>query len=783
MGLPNSSDWTGQWINDGRSSPVKDEEFYYDDPAPLFRKEFRAKHVRRARLYISGLGYYEASLNGERVGDHVLDPGWTKFGNRVEYASYDVTRQIHEGENCLGVTLGNGWYNPLPMKLFGNIDLRARLDIGRPRFIAQLALEYADGTKETVISDPSWKVGTGAIRFDNVYLGERVDARLEPVGWNRPGFDDSQWAKPGLATEPIGKLIAQSQPPIRVTAEIPAVRVTQPQPGVFIYDFGQEFAGWTRLRLNVPAGTKLETRYGELLGADGSLNPMTSVAGQIKSPRKDAQGRETSVGGPGAPIVAWQGDSYIARGGGETYEQKFTFHGFRFLEIRGLSEPLPLKDVTGLRLNSDVRSVGSFSCSNQMFNQIQEMVRRTFLSNIFSVQSDCPHRERFGYGGDMVGTTEAFMLNFDMATFYGKTVQDFADAAQAEGVFPDTAPFIGLQYCGVGWAMAHPLLATQLAEYYGDVETRREQYDAAKRWLGAIDRKYPDGIVKDGLSDHESLEPTPAPAMVTPLYYKSVRLLQRMASDLGRESDAREFAILADKIRDAYSAGFIDPSTGKVGPGTQASQSFGLELGLVPPETKDKALETLLDQIRGKGKGHLTTGLMGTKFMLDTLSREGHAEEAYGIANQKEFPGWGWMLQNGATTLWEHWEKEEYIFSHCHPMFGSVSQWFISWLGGIQQAPDSVGFQKLRIRPQFVRDLDWVKASYDSMYGPIRSEWRRSNGSVFFDLEIPFGAEAEVDVPGTAAVQESGKPVTGSAEAGGQKFRIGSGRYRFSWKE
>ncbi|CAG1770626.1 hypothetical protein BAC2_01183, partial [uncultured bacterium] len=356
----------------------------------------------------------EASLNGARVGDHVLDPGWTAYGRRVLYSTYDVTDDIRAGTNCLGVTLGNGWYNPLPIRLWGHLNLREHLSIGRPCFIARLSLEYADGTTDAIVSDQSWKHAEGPIRFNSIYLGEIYDARHEIPGWNTGGFDDSAWHGPAIAQEPAGALHAPSQPPIRITERIPAVRVTEPKPGVFIHDLGQNFSGWAALRINgpsLPAGTTITLRYGELLNADGMLNPMTSVAGQIKGTRKNARGVEESVGGPGAPPIAWQRDVYITRGTLdssdsviESYTPSFTFHAFRYVEITGLPEGAAADHITitGLRLNSDVADAGSFSCSNELLNQIQQMCRRTFLANIFSVQSDCPHRERFGYGGDIV---------------------------------------------------------------------------------------------------------------------------------------------------------------------------------------------------------------------------------------------------------------------------------------------------------------------------------------------------------------------------------------------
>lgn len=775
-GLLKASDWKGVWINDGKKNPTEAEDFYKDDPAPLFRKEFKVNQkVKSARLMISGLGYYEATLNGKKIGDHVLDPGWTEYGHRVFYSTYDVAPLLASGANCLGVTLGNGWYNPLPLKMWGNRNIRETLTIGRPRFIAQLVVTYADGNTETVVSDKFWRVTDGPMLRNSVYLGEVYDARKELRGWDLAGFDDSGWRTPGVASEQIGELVAQPQPPIRETARWKAVAVHESKPGVFVYDLGRNFAGWAQLKLNVARGTVVKIRYGELLYKDGSLNPMTSVAGQIKS---------KGVGGPGAPDVAWQSDTYIAKGGGEVYTPRFTFHGFRYVEVTGLDQALPLGDVTAIRLNSDVADAGSFSSSDETLNRIQAMCRETFLSNIFSVQSDCPHRERFGYGGDLSATCEAFMSNFDMEAFYAKAVRDWSDSALDDGMFTDTAPFVGIQYCGVGWAMAHPVLVTQLRRYYGNTRLESEQYAAAKRWLHLVEKQYPTGIVTDGLSDHEGLEPAPAPVMVTPLYYQSAKMLESMANHLDKKGDAANFGRLADRIRAEYLTKFVDAATGKVGPGTQASQAFALSTGIVPDSLRAKVTEYLVSRVSAKDD-HLSTGLYGTKFLFDSLSRGGRADVALKIANQKSFPGFGWMLENGATTIWEHWEMSDNTFSHNHPMFGSISQWMMQWLGGIQPADNAVGYDKIEIRPQTVGGLTFVKSSYKSIRGEIVSNWKKVVGGTEFEVVVPVNSTARVWLPG-GTVSEGGKPLSemkglkGTARSGRSTVvTVGSGHYRF----
>jgi alpha-L-rhamnosidase len=782
MGLLKKEDWRGTWISDGQPLPDKEEDFYRDDPAPLFRKAFSLSGpVRRARLYITGLGYVQASLNGNVIADEHLEPLWTRPDKRVLYAVHDATEALAEGTNALGVTLGNGWYNPLPLRMWGRKNLREHLPTGRPRFIAQLDIEYADGSLTSVVSDTTWTWTPGPMLRNSIYLGEKIDARIDVGHWDRPGFDDGAWRPAAVAEEPGGRLQARPLEPVRVTKTLKTVRVTEPAPGVYIADLGQNFGGWVRCTFDVPAGTRIVMRYGELLHPDGSLNPMTSVCGQIK-------GEPTVPDHPGPPGVAWQTDTYIARGGGlETYTPRFTFHAFRYVEFTGLPVAPSPENVEGLRMSCDVEPVGSFSCSNDLFNRIQRLCDWTFLSNLFGVQSDCPHRERFGYGGDLVTTSDAFLLNYDMAGFYAKVARDWADSALEDGMLTDTAPYVGIQYCGVGWAMAHPLLQEQLYRYYGDRRIVEDQYAVSRRWFERVRSTVPDFILTRGLHDHECLEGEKAPPMVTPLYAESARILSRLAHILGKTADAENYRELAGQIKTAYADRFLNKGTGAVASGIQSAQAFALAMQMLPEAERAAALEHLVKDVEEKHNGHLTTGIFGTKFMLEVLSRMGRVETAYRVVDQLDFPGWGHMLDQGATTLWEHWKFNDNTFSHNHPMFGSVSQWFYNWLGGIEPAPDAEGFDRVLLHPRFVRGLDWVKCSVSTVRGPVVCEWKRRDGRIDLSVRIPVNASAELSLPGAApdALTENGRP---AAEADGVEilagepaaWRLGPGTYQFT---
>ncbi|MGM0532149.1 MAG: family 78 glycoside hydrolase catalytic domain, partial [Bacteroidota bacterium] len=431
------------WIGDGKEQPEKDSLFYLDNPTPLFRKEFKAENkISSAKLRITAAGYYTASINGARVGKNMLDPAWTDYSKRIFYSEYDVTDMVEAGENCIGVVLGNGFYNPLPLRMWGRRNLRNDLTVGRPIFIASIQLEYKNGKKDVIITDDSWSFSYGPIMKNNAYLGEVYDARREIKGWNQPGFDDASWEKAKLEEGPGGEIQKTFFPAIQITERIKPEDIYRQDEGTYIVDMGVNFAGVYRIKLKGDPGDSIAFTLGERVYSDGSLNPMTAVCGQIK---------EAGVGGPGAPDTAVQKDTYIIGSDTEAwYRPEFTYHTYRYIEIKGLDTKPKIQDIEGLALNSNVTDNNSFSASSDLINSIQEMTERTFLANLHSVQQDCPAREKFGYGGDLNATSEAYIYNFDMQLFYRKTVYDWVDAMNDSG-FVDTAPFVGVQYCGLSW--------------------------------------------------------------------------------------------------------------------------------------------------------------------------------------------------------------------------------------------------------------------------------------------------------------------------------------------
>ena len=782
-------DWAGaRWIDDGKPVPARDEDFYQPDPAPLFRREFEVKKpVVRARLHVAGLGYCLPTLNGRRVAGVSLDPPWTAFDKRILFRSHDVGEALQEGRNCLGLAVGNGWHHPLPLRMWGGRNIRDSLPVGRPRVIAMLVIEHPDGTRTVLTTGPDWQVGEGATLRNSIFLGEERDARKHPDGWDRAGHDAAEWRAARVTDDPLDPLIPiLDMPPVLETGILPVAAVTTPKADVHIVDFGINFSGVPELRLDVPAGTRILLRYGEILHDDGTLNPMTSVCGQIKGMRKDKEGIERPIGGPGAPEIAWQQDVYIARGGpGETYRPDFTFHAFRYMEITGLPAAPKAADIRGIRLNSALPSAGEFSCSDPLLNRIQEVTLNTFLNNVVSVQSDCPHRERFGYGGDIAVTSEAYMMNFDMAGFYANTIRNWSDAARPDGDFTDTAPFVGIQYCGVGWAMVHPLLLEQHYQHYGDLRIIREQLPAAVRWFELEASKRKDGLVTRGLGDHESMPRIAGPSITTPMFIDTAARMARLSRLVGRTEDAARFEGMGRESARAWAASFLDPASGKVGVGAQSEQVMALGFGAVPADSQEKVFGYLLKELGASGRPTLSTGIFGTRFLMEQLSARGESATALALATRRDFPSWGWMIENGATSLWETWKESDNTFSHNHPMFGSVSAWFQRWLAGIQAAEDAVAFDRVVIRPQVLDGLDWVKGSHRGARGLIRSEWRKSAEGIHFEVVIPPDTLATLHLPGAdpAKVAESGSPLDGrfetQSEAGSLRLPLVPGAYHF----
>lgn len=773
----NTKDWTAKWISDGSKNPERDEDYYKEDRMPLLRKEFSTgKKISTARLYISGLGYYEAFLNGQKIGDHVLDPGFTTYKKEVLYSVYDITAMVKKGNNVAGIMLGSGWWNPLPLRIFARFDLRKIQQTGRPCVMAEIQLTYADGTKQTIITDENWQTAPGPVIHNNVYLGEKYDARLEQKNWNSFNPEKATWKNAVLTAGPSGMVRAQMAPPIRITKIVQPVKIYEQGKDTFIVDMGQNFAGVARIKVKGTKGTKITMRYGEDVWKDGTLNFMTSVATQLKWP---------GAGGPGAPDIAWQEDGYILKGTGtETWQPQFTFHGFRYVEITGWPGKPTLADIEGLRMNSDLQQQGSFSCSNELFNQLHKVIQWTFLSNVFSVQSDCPAREKMGYGADMVVSSNAFIYNYGMANFYTKAVNDFANEQQPDGAITEIAPFTGIADRGyggdsgpMGWELGYSYLQKQLYDFYGDKRIIENNYPAFMKQLEFLQSKAVDNLFYWDIGDHEALDTKPDAFSASCFYYHHAKLAADFAGILHKQEDSLKFAKLAANIKEAIVYKYNVRNTGRFDNATQSAQILALWYNLATE--KDSALAVLMNEYV-RHNMHLSTGIFSTKMMFDVLRENNRNDIAYTIANQKTFPGWGYMLANGATTLWESWAEPGSVYSENHPMFGSVDEWFYRSLLGIN--PAAPGFKKIIIHPQPAGDLGWAKGSYQSMYGDIISDWTKSNTTFSLHVVIPANTTAVVYVPckENAIIMEGANKVTvHHYEQGYGVVEVGSGEYFF----
>jgi alpha-L-rhamnosidase len=766
MGLLKPEDWKGRWIGSPTAADyaAKNKK---EEPAPMFRKAFRVeKPVRRATVYVCGLGYYELRLNGKKVGDHVLDPAFTRYDRRALYVTYDVTAQVARGDNALGVMLGNGWFNFTvdAAWYFDEAAWRAR-----PRMLLQLVVELADGTTQTVVSDGTWKFATSPILSNALLNGETYDARLEVPRWDTAGFDDKAWADARVAEAPKGILSAQMAQPIRATQVLKTASLTQPKPGVFVFDMGQNIAGVAQLSVRGPAGTAVTLLYGESLNPDGTVNQK-----EIKVHTYDGE---------------FQVDRYILKGSGlEEWQPRFVYSGFRYVQVTGFpGKPTPAS-LRAVAVHTDLEGTGSFECSNGLLNDIQRCTRWSYANNFHGHPTDCPQREKNGWTGDAHLAAEAGLYNFEPSASYTKWMRDFHDEQRITGELPGIVPTGGWGYKwgnGPAWDCAYVLIPWYLYEYRGDRRILAEHYDRLKLYVDYLASRAVNGIVSIGLGDWcPAKTKTPANITSTGYYYADAVIVSKIAALLGRKEDAAHYAALAADIRKAFNHAFFDAKTKQYGGGTQTALSCALYQGLVEPQNVAGVVSNLVANV-AVHDGHLDCGILGTKYLLHALTDNGRADVAYTIVSQTTAPGWGNWIKRGATTLWEDWEGKS---SLDHIMFGDVSAWFYETLAGIQPDPSAPGFKKIIIRPAAVGDLKWVRASHDSLHGKIVSDWKREGEKFHLQVTIPANTTATVFIPARSAadITEGGKPLDKAAcvkvmrtEGGSTVLEVGSGAYHF----
>ncbi len=737
MGLLRPEDWKAKWIGGGK----------------MLRKSFTVRDkVKQARAYVSGLGYYELRINSRKVGDHVLDPGWTDYEKIILYATYDITDYLKGGENAVGIMLGNGRYNVKPHRM------NSHKHYGEPRAILQIRIDFTDDSRELVISDESWKVSDGPIIDDDIYDGEVYDAKLEKDGWDSPDYDDSTWRNAKIMEPPGGKLVSGAIfPPIRTIKVLQPLSVSNPKPDVYVFDFGQNFSGWVRLIVSGPRGTKVKLRYAEMLNPDGTINT---------APNRTAKAE----------------DIYVLRGNGiEVYEPRFTYHGFRYVEVTGFPGIPSVNSLQGIVVHTDVEQTGSFLCSNQIINSIHKNILWGQLSNLMSVPTDCPQRdERMGWMGDAQLSAEEAIYNFNMAAFYTKWLRDIRVAQIEDGSVPDVVPpYWSLYPADPAYGEACIIIPWYLYVYYGDRRVLEENYENMKRWVNFLSSKAENYILKfskygDWCPPGQIKSPyTPGEGVSTLCYYESTLLLSRIAQILGKTEEASVYAEIAGRIKEAFNREYLKgeyyaplrEALDAILPVSysQTINILPLYLNIVPTDKEELVIRKLIDDITVARDYHVNCGIVGVKYLFDVLTKYGYTDIAYKIITQTTYPSWGYMVKEGATTLWERWEylTSSGMNSHNHIMLGSIDTWFYKALAGINADPLHPGFEKVIIKPHVLGDLTHAGASLKTIRGLVISKWWRKSNSMVLEVAIPVNSRGEVYIPliglKNPAIKENGK--------------------------
>jgi alpha-L-rhamnosidase len=785
--LDRTDGWHASWIGLGEirenmSPPtgLPDPVVKALAPAPYLRRAFRlgqpVRAVESARLYVTALGLYEARLNGARVGDAVLAPGWTDYARRVPYQAYDVTGLLRDGENALGAVLADGWY----AGFVGFDAKRAGAHYGAtPELLAQLMIAFADGSGQLVVTDREWRGQLAAIRHADLLMGERHDLTLEPPGWDAPGFDDKGWRTVRCRERDSRRLVADPGPPIRVTQEITPRSIGRDAAGRHIADFGQNLPGWLKVRVGGPAGRTVRIRHGEALAGGGSL-----YTENLRTAR--------------------QTDEFVTPGGPGTFEPRFTLHGFRFAEISGYpGEPGP-GDITARVAHSDIAATGSFESSEPWLNQLFRTIDWGQRGNFISVPTDCPQRdERLGWLGDAQIFARTACYNRDVAAFFDKWLDDVADAQLDSGAFTDIAPRLrGFDRTGApAWADAGVIVPWTLYTMYGDRGIVRRHFASMTAWMDYLERANPGYLRTRGLRAcyNDWLAPgaddTPAELLATAYWAHDAVLMAEMADAIGRTDEAARYRALRAKIGSAFAEAFVS-ADGRITSGTQTAYVLGLHMRLIPGHLRQAAARELAEAIH-RADWHLTTGFVGVGYLLPVLSSHGYDSTAYRLIEQRSRPSWRYMIENGATTIWERWDgwTAEHGFtspamnSFNHYALGSVGEWLYRFVLGIEPEAGSAGFSRLVLRPHPGGQLSWASGCYQSVRGPIVTRWQRSADRFTFSAELPPNTTASVRIPsddaGNVRDADGGQP-EGIAEypgAGGISeavFEVGSGTHQFS---
>jgi alpha-L-rhamnosidase len=759
-GLVTMANWKGAWISDDNDVKIK--------PAAYFRKEFSiTKKVVSARAYIAAAGLYELYINGERIGDHRLDPMYTRFDRRNLYVSYDVTAALQQSKNAIGVLLGNGWYN---FQSVGVWDFERAPWRARPAFCLDLRITYNDGSVETITSDKSWKTALSPVTSNSIYTGERYDDNLEQPGWDKPDFDAGKWGDITNRQAPSQNIVSQALQPIRYAEKLNAVsmqhRLMLNGAAIYIFDFGRNIAGVSQSTLKGEPGTEIRLIHAEKLDKNG-LPDQSNV--------------DYFLSGPTRANDPFGTDIYTLNGKGEeTFVPRFNYKGFQYVEVSS-SKPIDLtkESLVAYFMHSDVSPVGNVTTSSTLINKIWKATNASYLSNLFGYPTDCPTREKNGWTGDAQIASETGLYNFDGITIYEKWMADHRDEQQPNGVLPSIVPTDGWGYewgNGPDWTSTIAIIPWNVYLFYGDSKLLNDCYGNIKRYVNHINDLYPTGLTTWGLGDWAPVRSkTPVELTSSVYYYTDVNILAKAAKLFGKADDYAKYNALANKIKDAINTKYLNPKTGVYAEGHQTEQAVPLYWGIVPDSLKSKAAAILADSVAADNY-HLDAGILGAKAILGALSDNGQAQTAYRLASQDTFPSWGWWIVNGATTLYENWDiNRKRDLSLNHIMFGEIGAWMYKSPGGIKPDETQPGFKHILLTPDFVDGLDHFEARHTGPYGEIVSSWKRKRKTIVYDVTVPANSTATIQFPAQKSV--SGKqPVTVT----NNKCKVEAGSYEFT---
>ena len=739
MGLLASSDWKAEWIGTAENPDPGTE------PVAWLRREFPvAGKIARARLHVTARGLFEVRLNGEKVGSDFLVPGWTSYKKRIDTLTYDVTGGLRPGDNAIGALLGTGWYA-------GRLLWEGKRNFygGEPSLLLQLEIDYADGSSETLVSDGHWKAtANGPIRSSSIYDGEAYDAHLEMPGWDLPGFDDAGWSPVGTAFEPCAaRLSPKPFKPVRATQRLPARKITEPKPGCFVFDLGQNMVGWARLEIPVEAGRVVTVRFAEMLNADGT--PYTENYRSAKST-----------------------DTYIpAADGRVAWEPTFTFHGFRYVELSGLPEGTrPEKDMLeGVVLHSEFPATGTFESSHAKLNQLRSNIVWGQRGNFVDIPTDCPQRdERLGWTGDIQVFCPVAIFNFDCLAFLKSWLGSMRDDQFEDGRIPHVVPDVLGGGDSPGWMDAATFVPWELYVRTGDTGVLAENFQMMER-LGRFYRSIArDGIILEPPTDKiggfgDWLQPyapdlkgeTPLPLLLTAYYARSAQILADSAQALGKSAEQEQYASEAAEIATAFGEYFFD-TDGKLknAPETQTAYLLAIAFGIVPEGLREKAARHLVRLVHAAGD-HLRTGFLGTPYIARVLDETGHADLAYKVLFQETYPSWFYSINQGATTVWERWNSysheegfgEVSMNSFNHYAYGAINQWMVERVAGLAPDPAHPGYKHFFIQPMPGGPLEWARAELDTPYGKASSGWKKKDGKIVLDAIVPPNTTATVLFP------------------------------------